>query len=163
MGFFGDLAKSLITPPSTTETLPTASSTDAQSHSSTPDNPFYDAGRKIIPEIEVVRLEPHESGNNLELWAHIKNLSQFEIEVTKIAILGQTNTIGRFLDPGEQHEVRIYRGTIPTNEGYKKCEISFKLVRSGDYFCADHRIDYDFEDGKYIPTELHVIHPIRDV
>ena len=159
MGLLGDLGRALIGAPARNgESRATSTEKPA-----TEQNPYYDGGRKIVPEIEVTRLEPHESGDNLELWAHIKNNSSFEVEISKVAILGQINTVGRFLDANEQYEVRIYRGKIPTNDGYKKCEIYFKLVETGDYFCADHRIDYDYDDGRYVPNELHVIHPIRDV
>lgn len=157
MGFFGDLRRALGGTPEhgSGEMAADAKTTSTATRTAN--------GQKIIPEFEVIRIEPHINGDRLEIWAHLKNRSVCEIEVDKINILGQRSSIGRFLKPNEQHEVRIYSGAIPTNDSYHKAELNFKIVENGDYFCADHLIHYHFQNGRYIPERLEVIHPIHDV
>ena len=126
-------------------------------------------GSKIIPNVEIERVEPHLSSDmkHLEVWAHIKNHSTFEVEVRKVNFLRQHTEPGRFLKPSEEHEVRIYAGDTPRNDAEHKAELQFKIVGNDDYFQADHRIDYRYEKDEhgefYVPEELHLILPIRDI
>ena len=133
-------------------------------------NPYQTStGQKIIPEVEVERLEAHLSGDNrnLELWAHIRNHADFDIELDKYEILGQRGDLQKFLKPGEIFELRIYRGDTPRNNYVRKMYIQFKVVGTGDYFQADHQIQYqheqDGDDTWYIPEELELLRPIRDI
>ena len=127
------------------------------------------SGSKIIPNVTVERLEPHLSSDmkQVEVWAHIKNFSRFEVEVRRINFLQQHTEPGRFLKPGESHEIRIYAGDTPRSNAEHKAEVQYKIVDNDDYFQADHRIDYRYERNEhgefYIPEELHIILPIRDI
>ncbi len=126
-------------------------------------------GQKVIPEVEIERVEPHLSGDgrHLELWAHIKNHSAAEVEITRVNCFGQHSMPGRFLKSGETYEIRIYAGDTPQNNAAHKCEVQFKVVMNGDYFQADHEIRYQYEKNEhgsfYIPEEMELIRPIRDI
>ncbi len=133
-------------------------------------NPYRtDSGSKIIPNVEIERIEPHVSSDmkHIEVWAHVKNHSTFEIEVRRINFLRQHTEPGRFLKPGESHELKIYTGDTPRNNAEHKAEMQFKIVGNDDYFQADHRIDYHYERDEhgefYVPEELKLILPIRDI
>lgn len=133
-------------------------------------DPFHDqSGRKIVPEVEIEHIEAHESDDrkHLELWAHLKNHSVFEVEVTRVNCLRQHIEPKRFMRPGEVHEVRIYQGGMPKNDAEHKCEVQYKLCDNGDYFQADHVIRYHYErddDGEYyLPERIELIRPIRDI
>lgn len=164
MGFLGDVGRALVGMQPKGDSVATQPATDAAGNAAaTSADPYYAGTRKIIPEVEVLRLEVHRSGDHIELWAHVKNHSEFEVELGRINILGQHIDPTRYLKPGEQYEVRIFSGDAPKNDGYHKAEFFFRIVANGDYFCADHRIEYGFDDGRYIPEDLKIIHPIRDV
>ncbi len=121
-------------------------------------------GQKIIPEIRVGRCETHLSGDNIELWIVIKNTSEVEIMLDKIVMLGRTTELDRFMKPSEDREFMVYRGPKLKNGSYTKAQIMYKLVATGDYFCADQEVRYHVEsDGDYVVDELHLIHPIRDI
>lgn len=126
-------------------------------------------GQKMVPTVSIERVESHLSGDmhHVEVWVHIKNHSVAEVEVTRVNFWRQHINPGRFLKPGESHEIRIYSGDTRHDDAERECEVHFKLVETGDYFQADHRIDYRYEqterDKFYIPEEMHLIEPIRDI
>lgn len=129
-------------------------------------DPFHDSrGNKVVPEVEIVRCEPHLSNDekHLELWVTVKNHSQFEVEVRNVYAFKQHYDLGRFLKPGEEHEVKIYNGDTPANDAEHKVLVQFKLIDANDMFQAEHFVKYHFDHDRYIPAELELIRPIRDI
>jgi hypothetical protein len=126
--------------------------------------PVDGAGYKIIPGVSLEHCEPHMNGAEMDVTVWATNQSNVEIELSKIVILGMTTQLDRFLGPGEAHQLRLYRGKVPTNDSYHTANLYYKQVRSGDYFCADFTIEYTYDPkGFYTVEELHPIEPVRDV
>lgn len=125
--------------------------------------------QKIVPNVTIARVESHLSGDmrHIEVWVHVRNDSNVEVEVTRVNFWRQHATPGRYLEPGESYEIRIFSGDTRHDDAEQRCEVHFRHVETGDYFRADHRVDYRFEEtdqGKfYIPEEMHLISPIRDI
>ena len=135
-----------------------------------PDQYHLAGGQKIIPEIEVERIKAQPSSDNksLEIWAYIHNLAGFDIELDKYELLGQRGDLNKFLKPGEIFELRMYRGAMPENDSVRKMYIQYKIVGTGDYFQADHTINYKYEQDNqgnkwYMPDSLKLIRPVRDI
>ena len=135
-----------------------------------PDQYHLAGGQKIIPEIEVERIKAQPSSDNksLEIWAYIHNLASFDIELDKYELLGQWGDLNKFLKPGEIFELRMYRGAMPENDSVRKMYIQYKIVGTGDYFQADHTINYKYEQDSqgnkwYMPDSLKLIRPVRDI
>lgn len=138
--------------------------------SNEPSNPYRQAsGSKIIPEVIVDHVTSHCSGDmsRLELWLRLKNTSNFEVEVMEVRILGQSQRLNRFLKPGESHECCVYKGAVPTDNAHRIAQVDYKIVGNGDYFESDHQIGYRLEDDNgvhhFIPEDLKLIRPVRDV
>ena len=135
-----------------------------------PDRYHLASGQKIIPEIEVERIkaQPSSDSKSLEIWAYIHNLASFDIELDKYELLGQRGDLNKFLKPGEIFELRMYRGAMPENDSVRKMYIQYKIVGTGDYFQADHTINYKYEQDSqgnkwYMPDSLKLIRPVRDI
>lgn len=135
-----------------------------------PDQYHLAGGQKIIPEIEVERIKAQPSSDNksLEIWAYIHNLASFDIELDKYELLGQRGDLNKFLKPDEIFELRMYQGAMPENDSVRKMYIQYKIVGTGDYFQADHTIDYKYEQDSqgnkwYMPDNLKLIRPVRDI
>lgn len=159
------------------ETLATSKnglgSTPQQPQSQQPpqNDKFHTAsGQKIIPEIEIVRVEERLSSDmkQLELWATIRNHSAFEIELDKFGIFSYRGDLGKFIGPSGSEQVQIYRGITPTNNAYHTMYVQYKIQETGDYFQADHQIEYKLVNDNsgqhyYVPDELKIIRPVRDI
>ncbi len=133
-------------------------------------DPYRQAsGGKVIPEVIIDHVNPHCSADmsHLELWLRLKNTSTFEVEVMEVRILGQSQGLNRFLKPGESHDCCVYKGSVPTNNAQRVAQVDYKIVGNGDYFESDHQIDYRIEDDNgvqhFIPEELKLLRPIRDI
>lgn len=121
-------------------------------------------GNKIIPEAEITSCETHLKGENCEVWANIRNNSAFEIELDAVRVLGNKTELDRRLLPGDEHKFKIFTGAMPRDDHSREAELYYKNVKSGDYFCARHIIEYQYEsDGTYIIEEMRIVRPIRDV
>lgn len=126
------------------------------------------SGSKIIPEVVIDHVEPQCSADmsHLELWIRLKNTAPFDVEVTEVRVLGQSQGLNRFLKSGESHDCCVYKGSIPINDANHVAQVDYKVTGNGDYFESDHQIEYRYEDtehGKYyIPEEFHLIRPVRD-
>lgn len=126
-------------------------------------------GAKIVPEVVVDRVQSNLSGDtkHLELWVELRNESQFEVEVRKFELLGQSTDPGRFLKPGESYEVKVYQGDTPRTDAEKKAIAQYKIVGNGDYFQSDHLISYKLETTDnieyFLPCEMRLIRPVRDI
>lgn len=127
------------------------------------------SGGKIIPEVIVDNVNAHCSGDmsHLELWLRLKNTSTFQVEVMEVRILGQSQGLNRFLNPGESHDCCVYKGVVPTNDAQRVAQVDYKIVGNGDYFESDHQIAYRLEDDNgvhhFIPETLKLLRPIRDL
>ena len=135
-----------------------------------PDRYHLASGQKIIPEIEVERIKAQPSSDNksLEIWSYIHNFASFDIELDKYELLGQRGDLNKFLKPGEIFELRMYQGAMPENDSVRKMYIQYKIVGTGDYFQADHTINYKYEQDSqgnkwYMPDNLKLIRPVRDI
>lgn len=117
-----------------------------------------------IPELEVENCESDINGSEMLVTAWVTNRSSEEIEVDKIVMLGLTTEIDRIFSPGQAHELKLYKGKVPTSDSYHTANLYYKRRSDGNYFCADFRLEYDFDrQGLYKVEELHPIRPIRDV
>lgn len=126
-------------------------------------------GLKIVPEVEVSRVESKLSSDSehCEVWAELTNNSEVEVEVTQVNFLKQRLRMGRFLKPGESRQERVYSGDTPHTDAYNRCEVMYRVTENGDYFQADHLVEYNLEndgdDEYYVPEDMRLIRPIRDV
>lgn len=126
-------------------------------------------GLKIVPEVEVIRVQskPSSDMKHCDVWIQFKNNSEVEVEVTQISFLRQKLRFGRFLKPGESHEERVYSGDTPENDSERRCEVLYRVCENGDYFQADHLVEYDLEregdENYYLPSEMKLISPVHDV
>lgn len=133
-------------------------------------NPYIQAnGQKVVPKVSIERVESHlaDEMRRIEVWVHVKNLSDFEVELTRVNFWRQHTNPGRFLKPDESHEIRIYAGETRHDDAEHKAELQYKVIQTGDYFQADHHIEYQYERDEnrefYIPEDMHLIEPIRDI
>ena len=128
--------------------------------------PEHDA---VPPEIQCRGVEPHVSsdGKQLELWIRFTNTFDGEIEMTRIECLGQTTIPTRFLKPGENHEVRVYRGPVFKDDAENKAQVTYKSTKSGDYYRAEYLIKYKYSQHEglehYTPYEFELIKPINQI
>lgn len=122
-------------------------------------------GRKQIPVAGVGRVKCHESGDNMEVWTIIENRSQRPIELDKMTLLGAKTELDHVLQPGGQYDFKVYAGGKMKHDSYKRAELYYKDVATGDYFRADHLIEYHYEasDKLYTIDDLRLLTPINDV
>lgn len=127
------------------------------------------SGEKIRPEVEIERVKSDLSSNSdhVDVWITLKNLSEFDVEVSRINFLGRNGGGGYFLKPGEAREVRVYSGDTPKNDAYHDANVQYKVTGNGDYFQADHYLQFHFEQTEhgnfYVPEECKLTRPIRDI
>jgi|EndMetStandDraft_4_1072995.scaffolds.fasta_scaffold336745_2 hypothetical protein len=132
-------------------------------------DPYHQAsGGKVIPEVVVESVNAHCTADmsHMDLWLRLKNTSTLEVEVMEVRILGQSQGLNRFLQPGESHDCCIYKGSVPTNDAQHVAQVDYKIVGNGDYFESDHHVSYRLEDDNgvhhFIPEGLKLLRPIRD-
>ncbi len=125
---------------------------------------YNSGGVKQIPEAGVVRVKYNLSGTNVEVWATVKNLSDRPIELDKITLCGQRRELDYPLQPGGEREFSVYKGPSLAHDSYRSAELYYKDVGTGDYFRADHYVEYHFEqNGTYNVNSLELKRPIHDV
>ena len=122
-------------------------------------------GIKRIPEVAVRTVKHHLSGNTVEVWAMIHNVSDRVIELDKVLLLGQKRELDYILKPGAERELSVYKGPVMTHDHYKKAELYYKDEVTGDCFCATHAVHYEYEshNNTYNVNGLTIIRPIRDI
>jgi len=121
-------------------------------------------GYKVVAEAAIVGVRPHYSGDYVELWARIRNLSHFDIMLDKIYIFGAKQELDYVLTPGNEREFMIYQGKKLMHNSYKYAELYYRDQGSGDYFCAAHMIEYRHEsDGSFEVVDLELVRPVKDV
>ena len=126
---------------------------------------LYDAdGNKHIPTVGVVHTKYTLSGANMEVWATVHNHSERSVMLDKIMLLGQRTDLDYELGASRGRDFRVYHGPRMSHDNYKKAELYYRDVLSGDYFRADHLIGYKYETDKtYSVDELELLTPINDV
>jgi hypothetical protein len=129
------------------------------------DRGLYDGkGYKHIPPMCVVRTKHHVNGNHCEVWVTIHNQSDRLLECDKIILCNVRTDLHRQLQPGGEWEFRAYNGPALTHDSYKKAELYYKDVPTGDYFRADHVVHYIYENDKtYSVSSMQLITPIYDI
>lgn len=145
-----------------TQTVPPSEPTSTDAYHDT-------RGAKLVPEIEITRVEPHlsEDQKHVELWVTVRNESEFEIELTRIECFGLHTDPNRFLRARESHELKVYTGDTPHDHHQHKAFVDYKIVSNGDYFRMEFVIEYHYEQNEhgefYIPKEFKRVGPVRDI
>ncbi len=121
-------------------------------------------GNKQAPVATIHRIRTIVSSSNSEVWIIIKNESTRSVFLDKVTLLGIRFELDYPLEPSHEREFRVYRGVHLAHDHYKTAEIYYRDVLSGDYFRADHLLEYSYEsDGTYELVDTKLITPIRDV
>jgi hypothetical protein len=121
-------------------------------------------GNKIVPQVTIERCRSHTNGDRLDVTAWLTNVSPFEIELDRMAMLDMRTVLGRRLQPQEGHEVNLYHGMVPTSDHDQKAQLYYKIVQNGDNFCADYRVEYNREsNGSFTVEQVHPDNIIHDV
>lgn len=126
---------------------------------------LYDSsGHKQIPVVSLESPNPVPNGDLIDIWVTIKNQSSRDITVEKVTLFGTRTELHIPLAPKQERELRIYRGKELTHNHYSKAELYYKDVLSGDYFRADHLIDYKYDGDKtYDVSDFELLMPINDI
>lgn len=165
MGFWGALGKLAQGKPVFED--PQAIATPPMADGALPPTPHPwvdDNGQKIIPHIEITHCKSVISGTTMEVTAWVTNTSQLEIELDKIVMIGLKTELDRRLGPGQAHQLKVYRGPVPTNDYAHKANLYYKVVQSDDYFRADYMIEYNRErSGLYSVEDFHPEHDVHDI
>lgn len=121
-------------------------------------------GYKHPPVVSITNVKGDLSDRYYELWVTIKNQSNREVLLDKVTLLGTKFQANYPLHAGEQRVFQVYRGLRLTHDNYKKAELYYKDVPTGDYFRADHLLQYKYDtDGTYEVVDFELFMPIYDV
>lgn len=121
-------------------------------------------GPKVIPQVVIDRVEYRNNGNEMDVDVEIKNLSDREVMVDQITILGTTRQIDRVFQPGEEREVPVYDGPRPNHRNYSNCELRYRDQATGDYFASLHFVEYEQEPDKtYVIRRIRFVPPVKDI
>ena len=122
-------------------------------------------GYKHPPVVEVthVKTQP-DHAKAFDLWVTIRNNSDREVHLQKMTIFGSSFAFNYPLHAHDQRVFHVYKGPLLTHDGHHTASIYYCDTPSGDYFRADHFIEYHFEhDSTYTVTELRLMKPIKDI
>lgn len=157
MGFFGAFGKILQGKPVFT--------TDQQASNGQLNVPVASVASpsgKVYPQVSIERVECRTNGGAMDIDAFIQNYSGGQVQLDKIELFGHTTQITTFLRPGEDREQRIYDGPRPTATNQPNLELYYKDA-SGDYFCADHYMEFTQQaDHTYTVERIRFLR-VRDV
>jgi|GEM_PF-1317844 len=120
-------------------------------------------GHKIIPEVAVTHVKSHLNGANMEVYAIVINTSDVPVFLDKMHLLGQKYELDRLLGPGSSHNYRIYRGPAFTYKPHSDADVEYRLESNHDYFRARFYVEFDYQNGYYLPEEFHLEGPIKDI
>lgn len=133
-------------------------------------DPYEDSsGRKILPALEIVRVEPYLSSDQkrVEIWLTIHNDSKFQIELTHITNFGASLGQNQFFKPGESHKIRTFRGEVLRDHSHTAITVDYKIDENGDYFRCEYVVEYrqrnDGQRDYFEPVDCRRIGPPRDV
>lgn len=125
---------------------------------------YDEKGYKHPPVVSITNVKSDIHEQYYELWTTIKNQSQRDIKLDKITLLGTRFELNYPLGAGEQRVFRVYHGNRLEHDNYKKTELYYHDVPTGDYFRADHIIQYRYHsDGMYEIVGFDLFLPIYDV
>jgi hypothetical protein len=120
-------------------------------------------GPKVVPQAYIERVECRENGRELDCDAIIQNYSNERLELDKVEILGKTQYLNTFIDPGQEYELQLFDDTRPNNTNQNQCNIYYKNA-AGDYFCSVHTIEFkQLPDNTYSINYIKFQSPVRDV
>lgn len=129
----------------------------------------YAPQKKVIPKLEFTKVTVKQSSDceHLNVWAFVENTSDVEVEITQAIFIKQREMLGRFLKPGGGYELHLYAGQTPTDGAEVVAKLTYKAVRSGDYFEASYSIGYhcvqNAHGEHHIPQSLSLMTPIHEV
>lgn len=126
---------------------------------------LYDEyGQKLIPNVYVARCIPRLDLDDMDVWAYIRNDSDFEVELRNIEILGKTQLINHRLQPHSERKILLYSGDRPISDISHTAKLYYERVETNDYFCADHYIRYKVEhDETFSIYELDIERPVHHI
>lgn len=112
-------------------------------------------GRKVYPDVRIIKCEFHRSGDHAEVWVDIENLSHFDIELDKIRAYGLTTELDTPLKSHTGRQFRVYSGHAMKTKPSDKAELIYKIKGNGDYFMHPHYVIARPEsDGVYVVSEF---------
>jgi len=156
MGFFGALGKILQGKPVFTPDQGNGGQPGA------PAAPQPAAGDKVYPQVSIEHVQCRTTGGGMDIDAFIQNYSSGQVQLDKIELFGHTAQVTTFLRPGEDREFRIYDGPRPTATNQPNLELYYKNA-SGDYFCADHYMEFTQQADRTYTVERIRFLRVRDV
>jgi len=120
-------------------------------------------GPKYLPKIDIAEVKSDLGQNGrVEYYFEVHGDDKVRIELDKIFIFGTKFELDRWMNPGEQREVLVYRGQARKDTSYDKCQIHYR-DESGDYFMCEFWLDLRLEDGYYVISRTKLIGAVRDV
>lgn len=163
MGFFDTFGKMINGQPLHGETSQPQTSTPASSKESNSHDPTRtSAGHKVHPEVRVTRIKSSRSGDRMQSYGWIQNNATFDIEVTKVHVMGRGMAMGLRLGPGQGREMKLYDGHVGTHD-HDHAYVDFKISSNGDYFQQAFDVELDRQsDGAYLLEEFHPEGHVRD-
>ena len=117
-----------------------------------------------FPVVRIKNLKPHINGNRLQLYCYIVNDWPEEVEVDKIRIFDTKRELDTPMAGHEEREFLIYDGPALTRE-HHEAQLDYKTHKEGDYFETVYRVTfaYNANDKTYLPSEMHLEGPVRDI
>lgn len=176
MGFMQGLGRMLSGEPvfqpgddphaNTREPATTAQQAEADTDTQTQTNPYQrNDGTKILPEVVFDRLSVNLSSDSshVEIWGNVRNDSPYSVELNQLSWLGDSIDLNQTLGPGQMRQVHLYRGDTPKNNAYSNADLQIQ-VENGDLFTQRYYLEFDYQSsGYYVPEQLHVNLPARDI
>lgn len=125
---------------------------------------YDEHGRKIIPNVYVSRCVPRLDSDDMDVWAYVRNDSDFQVELQRVELLGKTQLVNHLIEPHSEVNTLLYSGDRPSTDDDHQAHLYYERVDTNDYFCADHSIRYKVEhDDTYSIVELDILRPVRDI
>lgn len=131
--------------------------------------PQMSQGPKIIPEVMIDRVKAHYGADmhHVEVWLYFRNISQQEVELRTMALLGQHTNLYHTLRPGMGYELKVYTGEMPHTNLSHKAELQYKMTSNGDFFRATYIVRFQLVERPngqfYVPEQMSLIRPIHDM
>ena len=145
-------------------TVDYAEDREAKQAAAHPETGLYDEkGYKHPPVMAATHVKTDLNRQSFDLWVTLKNQSDRDAHLDKMIIFGSTFGLNYPLSAGDQRVFRIYSGPLLTHDNYHKAELYYRDSPTGDYFRADHLIEYHYEHEAYQVVGLKLLMPINDV
>ena len=129
---------------------------------SAPQKPVVRQGPKVLPLVTIGRTQCRNNGGHMECELVIQNRSQQNVRLQRIELLGITDELGEFLQPGGEREYSF--NVAPLTSTQQNQAKLFYLNDGGDYFCSVHLVNFEkMSDGTYWVKDFRFMSPVRDV